>query len=188
MIPVHKSVISPIDLKTNPRDNAQTRKYKVLLGNQLSWCRSHAEVIEKNSQKTYNMVTTGKGSRNLIRRCCDFKKLEGVLGKWLAKPEKYNAPDAEEKMQAANEKYDKILAANPALKADLNAATTEYCTRNNLPLPNSRTPLEELYKMRNAILISNPNLKAEYIKAKTEFEQASVQSQQQSKPKPKHHK
>lgn len=64
-------------------------------------------------------------------------------------------------MQAANEKYNKIPAANPALKAGL----VKYCTRNKLPLPDSNTPLGERYKMRNRILIENPKLKEEYIKS-----------------------
>lgn len=97
----------------------------------------------------------------------------------------HNATDATEKMQAANEKYDKISAADPALKADLNAATIEYCTRNKLH-PDSNTPLKEPYKMRSATLIKNPNLKAEYIIAKTSFEQSLVQSRKQSKPNSKH--
>ncbi len=85
MIPVHPSLISPINLKLSPKDTREERKRKILLGNQLKWCRTHSDLIIKNSQKTYNMVTSGKASRKLTRRCCDFKKLEQVLEKYLEK-------------------------------------------------------------------------------------------------------
>lgn len=97
-----------------------------------------------------------------------------------------NSSEAIEQTRLANEKCDRILAANPELRAKLNAAAFEYYTQNKLPLPNSDTSPEERYKMRNAILNENPALKAEYIKAKNAFERAPARNQQQSKPKPKH--
>lgn len=85
MIPVHPSVIYRIDLKATSNDTPKIRKHKVLMAKQLSWCRSNSNKIAKNSQKTYNMVVNEKGNSNLIRRCCDFIKLEAVLEKWLNK-------------------------------------------------------------------------------------------------------
>lgn len=83
MIPVHKSVIYPIELKVFPGDDHQTQKYKILVGNQLKWCRSHSEAILKNAQKTYEIIVSGTGSQSLKKRCCNFKKLEEVLEKRL---------------------------------------------------------------------------------------------------------
>ena len=85
MIPVHPSVIYRIDLKVTSNDAPEVRKHKMLMAKQLNWCRSNSDKIAKNSQKTYNMIVNGKGNSNLIRRCCDFTKLEAVLEKWLNK-------------------------------------------------------------------------------------------------------
>ncbi len=84
MIPVHKSVITPIELKILPNDNLQTQHYKRLVSNQLKWCRSHSDAILKNAQKTYNIIVNGTGNQSLKKRCCNFKKLENVLEKRLS--------------------------------------------------------------------------------------------------------
>lgn len=188
MIPIHTSVISPVNLKVKPNDTLQMRKYKILMGNQLSWCRSHSDLIEKNSQKTYNMVTSGKGSRNLTRRCCDFKKLEGILEKWLAKAQIHNVPDELSQKAEAVKKCDEILNANPNLKAKLNKAAVEYYRNHNLPLPDGSATADERYEMRNRILRENPELKEEYVKAKNEYDKTHNQAQSQVKPKPKQHR
>lgn len=182
MIPIHPSVIYPINLKITSNDTDKIKKYKTLMGNQLKWCRSHSDLIEKNSQKTYNMIINGKGSRNLVHRCCDFKKLEDVLDKRLMKmgltnsshSEKPNASDDLAQKEAAVKKCDEILKANPDLKAKLNAAAIEYSKKYNVALLDSSASAEERYEMRNKILKENPELKEEYVKAKNEYEQRQL--------------
>ena len=82
MIPVEKELISLINLKINPHDTVSERKYKELLNNQLDWCNSNADAIIRKANKLYKFITeTPEKSRNLARRCCDFKRLEEVLTK-----------------------------------------------------------------------------------------------------------
>lgn len=84
MIPVSKEVIRILDIKPDRRDSPKERAYKELLNNQLDWCNNNIESITKKANKLYVLVTqTPEKSRNLTRRCCDFKKLEAVLEKKL---------------------------------------------------------------------------------------------------------
>lgn len=84
MIPIHKSVIKPINIKPHKNDTKAEVLRKNLLNNQLDWCNDNKEIIVKKANKLYDMVTkTPEKNRNLTRRCCDFKKLEQVLEKRL---------------------------------------------------------------------------------------------------------
>ena len=83
MIPVHPSVIEQIDISIRKNDPPYIKNYKELLTDELDWCQKHSDIIQKNSQKTYKMITEGKAKASLVRRCCDFKKLEAVLEKKL---------------------------------------------------------------------------------------------------------
>ena len=84
MIPVHKSVIKKMEVKIFKNDPPNIKTHKRFLAKELDWCQKNADVIQKNAQKTYRMITEGKAKPGLIRRCCDFKKLEAVLEKRLA--------------------------------------------------------------------------------------------------------
>ena len=86
MIPVTESVISKVDLRIGQHDNINERQRKGLLQKELKWCRENCEVIQRRVQKVYSLVvdTPGK-NKNLTRRCCNFKKLESVLEKYIAK-------------------------------------------------------------------------------------------------------
>ena len=84
MIPVDDLVVSKVNLKLLPSDNVLTRQRKTLLQKELKWCRENSEFIVHRVKKVYSLVVdTPEKSRNLTRRCCDFKKLETVLEKWL---------------------------------------------------------------------------------------------------------
>ena len=84
MIPVSKEVIRILDIRPDRRDSPKERAYKELLNNQLDWCNNNIESITKKANKLYVLVTqTPEKSRNLTKRCCDFKKLEAVLEKKL---------------------------------------------------------------------------------------------------------
>ncbi len=88
MIPVDKSVIKPININPDKRDSSKEKAYKEMMNNQLDWCNDNHEAITKKANKLYRFVTeTPEKSRNLTRRCCDFKKLEQVLDKYLGKHE-----------------------------------------------------------------------------------------------------
>lgn len=115
------------------------------------------------------MTLTPEKDRNLTRRCCDFKKLEQVLEKWISKE---------------LDKCSEILNANPKLKADLNAAAAEYYRIHNLPPLDSSASAMERYEMRRKVLEANPSLMKEYSMAENKYNLKNDQSQQQ--PKPKH--
>lgn len=85
MIPVSERFIKPININPSKYDSPKEKAHKELLNNQLDWCNDNIENITKKANKLYKFVTqTPEKSRNLVRRCCDFKKLEEVLAKRLA--------------------------------------------------------------------------------------------------------
>ena len=82
MIPVDETVVSVIDFNIAPNDTPKSRAYKNLLKDQLNWCRKNREQIISKAEKLYVLVTQNpERARNLVRRCCDFGKLEIVLEK-----------------------------------------------------------------------------------------------------------
>ena len=84
MIPVDESCITPLNLRITEKDDVTTRKYKKMAAKQLDWCQHNQETIVKKANKLYAMVQSEKTSGFLKRRCCDFRKLEGILQKWVA--------------------------------------------------------------------------------------------------------
>ena len=86
MIPVSKSVITPINIRPCNSDTQSECGRKKILNIQLDWCNKNKDLISRKANKLYHLVTeTPDKFRNLTRRCCDFKKLEAVLQKRLEK-------------------------------------------------------------------------------------------------------
>ena len=86
MIPVAEGLIRPIDMVVRKRDDAETRFYKALLNDQLDWCNANRETIARKAEKLYLLTTEHpEKARSLVKRCCDFKKLEEALAKRLEK-------------------------------------------------------------------------------------------------------
>ena len=85
MIPVDESCIVPLNLRVGGNDDAATRNYKKMAAKQLDWCQHNQDAIVKKANKLYMLVQSDKASGILKRRCCDFKKLEMVLQKWIGK-------------------------------------------------------------------------------------------------------
>ena len=86
MIPVSKEFIISININPNRYDSPKDKIYKELLNNQLDWCNNNRETIERKANKLYRFITqTPEKSHNLTRRCCDFKKLEQVLERKMAR-------------------------------------------------------------------------------------------------------
>ncbi|MCM1463282.1 MAG: type III toxin-antitoxin system ToxN/AbiQ family toxin [Bacteroides sp.] len=84
MIPVDKRFIKLAHLDASKSDTDQIAEYKQLMRDQLAWCNANIDTIVRKANKLYELVTlTPEKSRNLTRRCCDFKKLEAVLDKML---------------------------------------------------------------------------------------------------------
>ncbi len=159
-----------VDLHISESDSKKLAEYKHLMKDQLKWCNENIDNITKKANKLYQFVTiTPEKSYSLTRRCCDFKKLEQVLEKWISKE---------------LDKCSEILNANPKLKADLNAAAAEYYRIHNLPPLDSSASIAERYEMQRKVLEANPRLKEEFAKAENKYNLKNEHSQQQ--PKPKH--
>lgn len=97
MIPVDRSVISVLDLHIRPTDTVENRYYKGLLNDQLDWCNENMDLIIRKAQKLYETVTKPKEktSKLLLKRCCDFKKLENVLDSYISDSMKNNIHEEE---------------------------------------------------------------------------------------------
>ncbi len=83
MIPVDEPFIRPLNIKPSPSDNANTIHYKKMSVKQLTYCQRNQEAIVRKANKLYEMITSGKTSGLLKRRCYDFSKLETILKKKL---------------------------------------------------------------------------------------------------------
>lgn len=84
MIPVDDVVLLAVDMKISNEDNPKTKFYKALLNDQLDWCNDHYMDITNKAEKLYKIVTeTPDKMKSLTGRCCNFKKLELVLNKWV---------------------------------------------------------------------------------------------------------
>ncbi|OKZ54677.1 MAG: hypothetical protein BHV89_02670 [Clostridiales bacterium 41_21_two_genomes] len=102
MIPVSNDVIQKLDIRPSSSDTPKEREYKELLNNQLDWCNDNIDNIIKKANKLYRLITQSpEKSINLTRRCCDFKKLEAVLERRLAKAQS-NEYEPKEKAVAAS--------------------------------------------------------------------------------------
>ena len=102
MIPVSNDVIQKLDIRPSSSDTPKEREYKELLNNQLDWCNDNIDNIIKKANKLYRLITQNpEKSFNLTRRCCDFKKLEAVLERRLAKAQS-NEYEPKEKAVAAS--------------------------------------------------------------------------------------
>ena len=65
------------------KDDAAARNYNKMAAKQLDWCQHNRDAIVKKANKLYVMLQSDKANGLLKRRCCDFKKLEAVLQRWL---------------------------------------------------------------------------------------------------------
>ena len=83
MIPVNERVLVDIDLRIKQGDSSADMAYKRLMQDQLRWCNNNRELIQRKVEKLYTIVTEQpESARGLVSRCCDFKKLEGILQQW----------------------------------------------------------------------------------------------------------
>lgn len=86
MLPVSRDVLTKVDLQINSKDSPQNKQYKELMKDQLTWCQNNQDIILKRANRLYDIVTKyPEENRNLTRRCCNFKKLEAVLDRYLDK-------------------------------------------------------------------------------------------------------
>lgn len=165
MIPVNKSLINMVDLHIYKNDSKKNAEYKHLMKDQLKWCNDNINNIIKKANKLYQFVTvTPEKSYNLTHRCCDFKKLETVLDKWIEKE---------------LSKCDDILKANPELKAKIIKAADKYLKTHKTA---SLLTAEERFETRMKVLEANPALMSEYKAA----EEKLTQKQAGIAPKPKY--
>lgn len=86
MIPVTDDVIRKYDLSRNPNDKKSVLQRKIICNKERSWCQipENTELILKRANIVYDIVTNNQEkNRRLVRRCCDFTKLEAVLERYI---------------------------------------------------------------------------------------------------------
>ena len=76
MIPVLEEVIVPVDLIIKETDKNYERKYKVLLMEQLDYCKLFAKEIREKANKIYSLKVNKMLYPNYDAITCDFKLLE----------------------------------------------------------------------------------------------------------------
>ena len=80
MIPVLPECLIPINFSIAEDDDEKLIKWKKLITNQISWCNKlkNREHILKKAEKLHNIIINKEANENLMKRCCDFSKLEEV--------------------------------------------------------------------------------------------------------------
>ena len=172
MIPVSDDVIIPLNVKSNKNDVPRDKIYKELLNNQLDWCNENAKQIISKANRLYHFVTvTPEKSRNLTRRCCNFKKLEVVLEKHLG-----ISKEALEKLKAEKfklEVHNRVLSSYENVRKMYNAAAEKYFQDRprskpidiNSTISDQLAAAKKLFDESMCIVKSNPNLYKAYTKA-----------------------
>lgn len=204
MIPVSENVINKINLSYSPNDDYNTRLRKDLMQKEIRWCRKNIETIHNRANKVYKLVTeTPEKNRRLTARCLNFLKLEKVLEKKLGIKQddisKISEIDRLNWYKAVVYKANAILAQNPKLNAMFQAAKQEYLSKipkekhakpidENAPISEQIKAAKALKDEYNAIIISNSELKAEYIKAKERYQENCQKEEQLMSHKPISHK
>ena len=95
MIPVNSNVIKKYDLSDKPNDQIKEKQRKIICRKERAWCQiaSNTELIIKRANAVYDIVVNNpEKNPRLVRRCCNFKKLEEVLAKYTLKSNENN-PD-----------------------------------------------------------------------------------------------
>lgn len=84
MIPVDDRLIKMVNINPSANDSKAESAYKSLMRTQLYWCNSNRDNIAKQANMLYHLITRyPKENAKLVERCCDFKKLEAALEKYL---------------------------------------------------------------------------------------------------------
>lgn len=79
MIPVKKGVYDFVNINPDKNDSLDTKKYKILLNLEYTFCLKIIEqIITKISRLYEKQIKTGK----IIKFCCDFKLLEQKCDEW----------------------------------------------------------------------------------------------------------
>lgn len=75
MIPVRDDIITQVDFNPDPKDDADTKKYKELLDKEYRFCiKIKGDILHRASRLYDKQIKTGK----IAMFCCDFKKLEAI--------------------------------------------------------------------------------------------------------------
>ena len=82
MIPVRPDVVQPFNMRPSNSDDERTKHYKKITSKQLSFCQKNQDAIVRKANRLYGLITSGKGSYDLRKRCCDFSMLESVLARY----------------------------------------------------------------------------------------------------------
>ena len=89
MLPIEDPLLLPIDLKASTHDSHKETAYKDLMKAQLSFCQQNQDIIIKRANKLYDIVVNHPdANRLLVKRCCNFKKLESILERYIIKKNK----------------------------------------------------------------------------------------------------
>ena len=83
MIPVREDLVQKIDIKIRASDSYETIRCKNLIIDQLNFCRKNQDMIISRANKLYRIINKKNVSVSLKKRCLKFKKLEGVLEKFI---------------------------------------------------------------------------------------------------------
>lgn len=71
MIPIPKSYLEKIEINT-----LKDQKYKIMLKKQIRWINQNELRIHNRARNLYYLISNGHTTKELSRRCCDFRLLE----------------------------------------------------------------------------------------------------------------
>jgi protein AbiQ len=84
MIPALQNQATPINIcRLMESSEMRDQKYGWLLNAQGVWCNKHSETIVQKANKLYRLITSGRGYESLRNRCCDYRKLEAEMARYV---------------------------------------------------------------------------------------------------------
>ena len=83
MIPVNEHVVEKIDLTICRNDSPSARRYKMLMIDQVNFCRKNQDIIVAKANKLYRMINRKNASGPLKRRCLNWNRLEEIIERYI---------------------------------------------------------------------------------------------------------
>ncbi len=115
MIPVINSVLAPIDIAIHNSDSKIQINNKNRLTKELDWCQRNEDLITRKANKLYDLrINHPQENIALTKRCCDFKKLEAVLEKYISRLPEHSAPKQDNKSPLFSRSAQKAYAEKSA--------------------------------------------------------------------------
>lgn len=82
MMPIPKCYLGKIEIET-----IEDKKYRMMLKKQISWINQNELRIHNRARNLYYLIINGHTTKQLLKRCCDFRLLERKCDEFMKEHE-----------------------------------------------------------------------------------------------------